>query len=147
MDKAIIREPADETEVLNRELASGSTEPGNKSSSETNTTRDGDMEVPNPKMLSPSSNRRLVVSTQRKKSSRRFNRRHSSSQRSNRRRSSSRRSKRRSSSSACYMRMTDLPKDLRKASRVMIFSFDYTLYTVHTLLIIFLCLASSFLDH
>ena len=40
--------------------------------------------------------------------------------------------------------MTDLPKDLRKASRVMIFSFDYTLYTVHTLLIIFFMFSVKF---
>ena len=150
-NKARISKPADETEVLNWELASGSTELENKSSSETNTTRDGDMEVLNLKVPSPSSNCQLVVSTQRRKSSRRSNRRRSSSQRSNRRRSSSWRSNRRHSSSqrsrsspAHYMRMTDLPKDLQEASRVMIFSFDYTLYTVHTLLIIFFMFSVKF---
>ena len=88
-NKARISKPADETEVLNRELASSSTEPRNKSSLKTNTTRDGDMEVLNLKVPSPSSNCLLVVSTQRRKSSRRSNRRRSSFQRSHRRRSSS----------------------------------------------------------
>src|SRR5205814_1607819 len=103
----------------------------NKSSLKTNTTRDSDMEVPNLKVPSLSSNRQLVISTQRRKSSQRSNRRRSSSQRSR-------------SSPARYMRMTDLPKDLWKALRVMIFSFDYTLYTVHTLLIIFFMFSVKF---